>query len=346
MFVVRRRVCFTCAVVAFISLWLAVDAIALREALIPMKIDPSERRVDHAPPRAPVVSLNEIWRGVGPVAANGGVWGAPSTGEWGSMQLTISGASDDRTPQRGIGYRFHYVDGKLPRDYVVTDEAYLLQSSDHLSIGWNDSAIWDQESFLFRMVVTAVDRAGNESAPSNVVIVAHDGDTSWYKTWWTARLEWEQSRRGGGQSLAHADSIRARTDQWRRRAIKIEDVYKPATIKFLGQIQSARVDYVENRLGPDRAGRKLSLAEVQQLKSILVYPRSYILDKYLCEFSPAFSFVVKTESAEGQLDFGSSCHMVRIRIDGTEHWASIFPLSASMIQPFCEGLMTLPELSE
>jgi hypothetical protein len=72
------------------------------------------------------------------------------------------------------------VDGKLPdRLGKLPDGAWPGHQGAiefWISFGWDDVESWKQEPFSFRMYVTALDRAGNESEPSNTIEVSDAGD--------------------------------------------------------------------------------------------------------------------------------------------------------------------------
>ncbi|HET6463905.1 MAG TPA: hypothetical protein VFH33_08910, partial [Candidatus Krumholzibacteria bacterium] len=91
------------------------------------------------------------------------------------INLDVRGASDDRTLADSLRYRIHYVDGDLPFGFTLRP-TYVAWNG--LNIYWDDGLTWEQEPFSFRLYVTSIDRAGNESKPSNIVSIAHDGDLS------------------------------------------------------------------------------------------------------------------------------------------------------------------------
>ncbi len=270
----------------------------------------------------------------------GSVGAFDSDGDVGSIHFLVSGSSDDRTPRGEIGYRLHYVDGEVPRRLEISADAFL----GHPSVYWIDGPTWDQEPFVFRVWATAVDRAGNESAPSNVVIVGHSGDTSWQK----AQTE-EYARRNaiayGFPRDAAPDSIPASNDPW-KKATRLEEVYRLSTLELIMRMESARIDPAaimeDGKEIPQ--GRDLTSDEVSQLQSTLLDPGNFSLASTMCEFIPTHTFTASVSQHKMLISFARNCSLMSIQIDGEHRQGFIFPLVAPVLQAFCEGLLILPPL--
>jgi len=136
----------------------------------------SERLVDFDAPSSPVVSVGLIQRGHGDVQF-GERAARRSNSDYASINIKVRGATDNRTQVTGLGYRVHYVDGALPNGLRMPS-APLIANHGDLFLGWADGRTWEQEPFAFRLYVTAMDLAGNESVPSDTIVVSHDGDMS------------------------------------------------------------------------------------------------------------------------------------------------------------------------
>jgi hypothetical protein len=200
----------------------------------------SERLVDRTPPLPPNISVSGIWRGEGHVQI-GEFVRAPSE-HHGSIDIEVNGASDDRTPSDSLGYRLHYVDGALPDDCQVPGEAYLpfvsLRWGRTYSLGWQDGKTWDQEAFSFRAYVTSMDWAGNESVPSDTILIEHNGDTSSVKAIRTraARQSLAQGRPAEVDPVADAifvDAIREYFDAlFKGEAEYAYNLLSPAAVTF------------------------------------------------------------------------------------------------------------------
>ena len=160
---------------------------------IPFRFCASEKRIDHTPPSRPSLELISIVRGEGGVRV-GEHWIENSDAELGTITLDLADVCDDRTPADSLGYQIHLVDGTLPQGLELPDGTYFKEYARHPYLQWIDGASWDQEPFSFRVFLTLLDRAGNESAPSDTIVVAHDGDTSAVRTIRTreARREFPQ----------------------------------------------------------------------------------------------------------------------------------------------------------
>jgi uncharacterized protein (TIGR03067 family) len=156
----------------------------------------------------------EIYRGRGEIALADGRHIFTSEGGYGSITLAVSGAGGLPVVEE-IGYRFHYVDGEQPDGlYALPGGAWrtvrLTTLGECLFIDWVDGRTWDQDPFRFRMYVTAVDRAGNESPRSNVVVVASDGHQELVYT--KAKLTWERRERND-RALGELDGRWAGSDK-------------------------------------------------------------------------------------------------------------------------------------
>ena len=137
------------------------------------RVDSAHRSLDRKRPARPTISVLAIARGHGPRRYALDIDGL------GGIQFRVS-ATDDRTFPRNLGYRIVSVGGTLPNGFQLPDWAVRATQFDSTGIGsiaiaWNDGATDVQEPFDFRVVVIAVDLAGNKSAPSETLRVTHPG---------------------------------------------------------------------------------------------------------------------------------------------------------------------------
>jgi hypothetical protein len=156
-------------------------AVAMIEVSLPFVPDTTLQRVDSIPPPAPVIKIKEVYRGQGDIYLGGGIVGSGSNAETGSISLDISSSDESSFAGQAIGCRFHFVDGALPKRLETLPEGSWAPNGWDgriwITIFWSDGETWKQDPFSFRMFVTVIDKAGNESPPSNVIEVAHDGNT-------------------------------------------------------------------------------------------------------------------------------------------------------------------------
>ena len=141
------------------------------------ELDAAERQIDRQPPTAaqvPADVVRVLRRGIRADTSCAGI---------GLIQIAFTGAKDDRTPRGRIGYRITHVAGTLPDglslpNYAqfatpevgdVSGEVFLL------TLMWGDPATSDQAPLDFTIALTAVDLAGNESAPSSPIRIRHPG---------------------------------------------------------------------------------------------------------------------------------------------------------------------------
>lgn len=157
------------------------SARAQMEIINPFIPDTTLQRTDKIPPLPPMIRVSWIGRGRGLFHYDGGTVGQlVPEGPTGWVNLALSASDGSKLDYQTQGFRFHVVDGKLPGHFPkFTGEAWPGHpgaSDSWISFGWEDGQSWKQEPFSFRMYVTAVDRAGNESKPSNIVEVSDAGD--------------------------------------------------------------------------------------------------------------------------------------------------------------------------
>ncbi len=180
--------------VTFIVLLVAVFVTippAMLSIMTEFKVLATEQAVDSLPPSAPVLRLENIWRGHGAVQI-GDLMVENAEGRFGSISLSVFGAKDDRTAEDSLGYRFRHVSGELPRGLALPPKTYfarIVRTEKRLWFYWDDDATWDQDSIVFKIAVIAVDRGGNESPPSNVVEITHNGDLTEFHQKWIRMLE-------------------------------------------------------------------------------------------------------------------------------------------------------------
>lgn len=155
----------------FQSILLTVSSVPPRNVRLEPTSD-TERRLDREPPSTPVLSLRQIWRGRGAVGLPNGTGMHGAHDDDGSIALDILGASDNRTSPDSLRYRFHVVDGDLPQGLQVPAGD---RGGSRQGLRWADGRTWTQDAFSFRLSVSVVDNAGNESARSNIIEVSDDG---------------------------------------------------------------------------------------------------------------------------------------------------------------------------
>ena len=151
------------------------------------ELDAAEQQIDRQPPGAaqvPADVVRVLRRGMRSD-------GDSSCGGIGTIQIVFTGAKDDRTPRGRIGYLITHVAGTLPYGLSLPRDARLATPVDGdtlqglprdlsgevflLTLMWPDPATGDQEAFDFTIALTAVDLAGNESAPSSPIRIRHPG---------------------------------------------------------------------------------------------------------------------------------------------------------------------------
>ena len=171
------------AICIFVSLTLSVLVVGVSAISrhIPTVFDPdsSLQSIDTIPPTAPTLKLMGIWRGMGNVRLNDSLISRTPGASIGTVDFIVTGSNDDCTLPDSLGYRFFFVNGQLPKMFVIPTKAYyafISKQGKDIWITWKDGYSWVQDPFEFRICVAAIDDAGNESPRSNIVVVADDGN--------------------------------------------------------------------------------------------------------------------------------------------------------------------------
>jgi hypothetical protein len=144
------------------------------------ELDAAEQQIDRQPPAAaqvPADVVRVLRRGIRSDTSCAGI---------GLIQIAFTGAKDDRTPRERIGYLIRHVAGTLPYGLSLPPDARLAtpEAGDVpgevflLTLMWPDPATSDQAPIDFTIALTAVDLAGNESAPSSPIRVRHPGGSN------------------------------------------------------------------------------------------------------------------------------------------------------------------------
>jgi hypothetical protein len=127
-----------------------------------LQIDSSA--LDKVPPEPPAVEEVRLNRSYGP-RSDGCSQSSSSCDGSGSLGIQIAPGRDDRTAPNDLGYLVRVRDGGLPGGATPYDQPVLLLSGG-LYVFFPDAGPDEQEPIDVTFEVIAVDRAGNESAPT------------------------------------------------------------------------------------------------------------------------------------------------------------------------------------
>ena len=123
-------------------------------------VDPSKLATDHQAPSTPTITRIHLVQDHDSPPSD-------SCGDLSSLTIELDGVSDDQTDLAKIGYEIHLVSGHLPKAFALPTKAveigpYGGTTPPRLSVAFGES----NEDVRFVLSVTAVDEAGNRSAPS------------------------------------------------------------------------------------------------------------------------------------------------------------------------------------
>lgn len=123
--------------------------------ILTLSVDPS--LPDRTAPAQPVVVSVRVTRGYA---------GEPAIdcSPLGVIGVDVRRPASDLDSDETVGYRWRTVDGTLPDDLFVYEEA-PPEVGPHLSLVWDDGAVDLQEPFAVTLELVPVDLAGNEGLP-------------------------------------------------------------------------------------------------------------------------------------------------------------------------------------
>jgi len=135
----------------------------------PWTLDATQVGVDVQPPQAPQVQSGEARRGKGSVCDADGRCVVSSCGDWGNVFVDLQGLE----PGAELGYRLQVVEGSVPLGFESILQETRTGGSSLLWRGAFDEVVALNATFE----LIAIDRAGNESVPSESFEIAFDGCT-------------------------------------------------------------------------------------------------------------------------------------------------------------------------
>jgi hypothetical protein len=144
----------------------------VRPSPIPFEIDPALQGVDIEPPSTPVDVGGVATRASGEFC-RGGTCVVSSCGSSGNIRVEFSSAAGDAPDAEEVGYQLRFVEGVMPEGVAPVLERITVGVSPlQFEVPFDDVVSIDA---TFQLV--AIDRAGNESAPSAPFHVSFDGCT-------------------------------------------------------------------------------------------------------------------------------------------------------------------------
>jgi MYXO-CTERM domain-containing protein len=201
----RRALVVSWVVSAAASVWLPQPAAACSMAPPPQfEIDPGLQGVDTTPPTA-FGALQASTRQISATHCEGSSCTSNSCGDSGRIELTFDAPVDDHTNTAELGYRVVWLRGRMPnamRNFIDRVQVLRADSQLNLELGFSGVTELDGEFAL-----VAVDRAGNESAPSEPIRVQWNGCTSFWDSPNTCESDFLDCSVGAGPGQRHARSV-------------------------------------------------------------------------------------------------------------------------------------------
>lgn len=136
-------------------------ACSLAAGPIDHEIDATLKATDTSPPSTPTIQSVVLIQDHDSPPGD-------SCGDISSLSIELGGSTDDHSPADKIGYEIEVVEGRVPSALTLPTQAqrpgpYNNSSTLIFTFGESNEDVW------FKLRVTAIDEAGNRSAPSNVV---------------------------------------------------------------------------------------------------------------------------------------------------------------------------------
>jgi MYXO-CTERM domain-containing protein len=194
-------------------------------ALLPeFEIDPSLREVDTTPPSG-FGALQASTRQISGTHCEGSSCTSNSCGDFGRVELTFNAPPvDDHTNTAELGYRVVWLRGRMPssmRNFI--DRVQVLRGDSRLNLELGFSGVTELDG---EFALVAVDRAGNESAPSEPIKVQWSGCTSFWDSPNTCESDFLDCSVGAGPGRRHTSTAAlplaaagfALLLRWRKRA--------------------------------------------------------------------------------------------------------------------------------
>jgi hypothetical protein len=163
------------AFVAAVTLVAAEEATQACKLAVPRPLVLDPQSSDTTPPSAPTATVGSIRRGKGP-ETNGCNQSASSCDDLGSIDIAVTAADDEATPDR-LGFQLELADGALPSGLTLPSGP-VLATAGHLYLAWVDGATDEQEAIAFTVTIRAVDLAGNISPPTTVKVASESSGCS------------------------------------------------------------------------------------------------------------------------------------------------------------------------
>ena len=133
-------------------------------------MDPALQATDSVAPSPFTEATAFAYRGLGTVC-KGNICTSFTCGDSGAIELTFVPPTDDQTPEAELGYRIELIEGVLPQPMLDDiSQARPLTPTLVFNVGFDDVTRLDAV-----IALVAVDRAGNESAPSAPIELRDSG---------------------------------------------------------------------------------------------------------------------------------------------------------------------------
>lgn len=156
--------------VAVAAVFLPLDAAAcLIPEPTPFETSDEEPAEDADAPERVEAEVVDVVRGKAP-QKKGNLTQVGSCDDIGQITVEIEDPAED------VGYDIEFVDGTKPEDNFELPDEPVRAKDGQLVFAWSDGASDEQETFDFRIRITAVDRWDQRAEPSEPLRISHAGD--------------------------------------------------------------------------------------------------------------------------------------------------------------------------
>lgn len=174
----RRMLAVTAAAAASVAVVSAAALACSFEGPGEFELDVNEQQLDVTAPGAPTRFRASVREGEGEERVGCGQYASNSCADIGTLDIAFERPADDRTASDDLGFIIE-IEGDTPRGMLAqlpVGDAVMLRYNT-FTFAWTDPDPGRDDGYDFAVRISAVDRGGNVSEPSEWARVRSEGDS-------------------------------------------------------------------------------------------------------------------------------------------------------------------------